>query len=241
MSFIDHPTFDRMTARAQQVLIQADRDARTRDSAYLEPEQVLLSLLRETRLAGLVSGPRHAAAIHEVVERWLRHVPTRLIIGPRPLSGRLLRVLEQGALECERTQQQIGTEHLLAAIVLENNSVGAAALREAGIDADLIQLHLEECRQSGGWTTWLVHGIQSRSEEEVGVLLREVAEATMGLAPWHLDSYELRLNTAREIGHELNRRGGLDLMKKVLDSRVGPVPGQRTIDQFWNGIGEWRG
>ena len=87
----------------------------------------------------------------------------------------------------------------------------------------------------------LIPDIEQLKVEQLISLLREVAKATMGSAPSHLDSYYKRRGTAREIGEELYRRGGKSLMKRIIDEGVGPVPGQRTIDQFWDGIGEWRG
>ena len=86
-----------------------------------------------------------------------------------------------------------------------------------------------------------VANIASQSVTQLAQLLKSVAAATMGSAPAHLDTYDLRRDTAREIGAELDRRGGMALMKRVLDEEVGSIPGQRAIDQFWNGIGDWRG
>jgi uncharacterized protein (DUF58 family) len=87
----------------------------------------------------------------------------------------------------------------------------------------------------------LIKNIEQQTEAQLTSLLREVAKATMGDAPSHLDTFEKRRGTAREIGEELYRRGGMSLMKRILDVRVGAVPGQRTIDGFWDGIGEWMG
>lgn len=46
--------------------------------------------------------------------------------------------------------------------------------------------------------------------------------------------------TARAIGHALNLRGGLDEMRRVF-TRLGKIPGSRTLEMHWNGIGDWRG
>lgn len=98
---------------------------------------------------------------------------------------------------------------------------------------------LEVLGQEPPETPLRIQQIEQLTEQQLSSLLREVARATMGGAPPHLDSYAARRETAREIGRELYRRGGVSLMKRVLDE--GPIPGQRTIDQFWDGIGDWRG
>ena len=45
---------------------------------------------------------------------------------------------------------------------------------------------------------------------------------------------------AKNIGEELNRRGGTREMLRVFD-QLGPIPGRRTLEMHWNGIGNWRG
>jgi len=45
---------------------------------------------------------------------------------------------------------------------------------------------------------------------------------------------------ARDVGEELNRRGGYREMLRVFN-QLGPIPGRRTLEMHWNGIGTWRG
>lgn len=73
--------------------------------------------------------------------------------------------------------------------------------------------------------------------------LRAIAQSAMNpsSAPSHLDSYEKRLNTACAIGEVLNERGGSSLMRKALQEDLGWMPGCRTIEQYWDGIGDWSG
>ena len=79
------------------------------------------------------------------------------------------------------------------------------------------------------------------SDEELVMELLKVARATMGQAEDHLSTYEARRDYARGIGRALYRRGGMAAMHEALDRGVGAMPGQRTIDGFWNGIGDWMG
>ncbi len=45
---------------------------------------------------------------------------------------------------------------------------------------------------------------------------------------------------ATSIGHLLNLRGGLQEMRRVWHL-LGNMPGARTLDMHWDGIGDWRG
>ena len=45
---------------------------------------------------------------------------------------------------------------------------------------------------------------------------------------------------AKDIGEELNRRGGIEEMRRVF-TLLGDIPGSRTLELHWHGIGRWRG
>ena len=79
------------------------------------------------------------------------------------------------------------------------------------------------------------------SDDQLGERLLEIARAALGGGRPPLDSYDARRDAARSIGEELNRRGGLDAMRNVLDRYVGNIPGRHPIDQAWDGVGEWMG
>lgn len=62
-----------------------------------------------------------------------------------------------------------------------------------------------------------------------GAYTRDVRDEISRLQPW-----------ATEIGEELNRRGGIEEMRRLwwqLDN----MPGARTLDMYWDGIGDWQG
>ena len=44
---------------------------------------------------------------------------------------------------------------------------------------------------------------------------------------------------ATKIGEDLDRRGGLDEMRRIFE-QLGGRPGSRTLEMHWNGIGDWR-
>ena len=42
-----------------------------------------------------------------------------------------------------------------------------------------------------------------------------------------------------EIGRTLDRRGGISEMRRIFNM-VPPMPGKRTVEMTWGGIGDWR-
>ena len=54
------------------------------------------------------------------------------------------------------------------------------------------------------------------------------------------DTIEQLEPKARLIGEELDRRGGLEEMRRMFDQLRG-MQGSRTLEMHWNGIGDWRG
>jgi len=45
---------------------------------------------------------------------------------------------------------------------------------------------------------------------------------------------------ATEIGRDLERRGGIQEMRRVF-ALLNGIPGSRTLEMHWDGIGDWRG
>lgn len=45
---------------------------------------------------------------------------------------------------------------------------------------------------------------------------------------------------ATRIGEELNQRGGKKEMLRLFN-KLGGMPGSRTLEMHWDGIGDWRG
>jgi hypothetical protein len=45
---------------------------------------------------------------------------------------------------------------------------------------------------------------------------------------------------ATAIGKALDRSGGLEAMRRVFE-RLEGMPGSRTLEMHWNGIGRWQG
>ena len=74
-------------------------------------------------------------------------------------------------------------------------------------------------------------------EEEMITTLRKLCAAYMRNDKATIQLLEPR---ATEIGHELDRKGGFKEMQRVFN-KLGGIPGSRTLEMHWDGIGEWSG
>jgi len=79
--------------------------------------------------------------------------------------------------------------------------------------------------------------VQRMTDKEMLDILRKLCFAYM--MNDKLQIYTLE-PLATNIGEELNRRGGTREMLRVFN-QLGPIPGRRTLEMHWNGIGNWRG
>jgi ATP-dependent Clp protease ATP-binding subunit ClpC len=124
--------FERDTERARRALFWARYEVSTVGGMALEPEHLLLGLLREGK--GLTSQLFIRARVRfESVRRQIRmrmsegeKVPVSVEI---PFSQGVQRILQSAAAEAERLgHNYIGTEHLLLGVLREANTVAAHAL-----------------------------------------------------------------------------------------------------------------
>lgn len=51
------------------------------------------------------------------------------------------------------------------------------------------------------------------------------------------DEFEIHEVAIVGVGKELDRRGGMTLMRRIF----GKVPGTRSLEGLWDGVGDWRG
>ena len=126
--------FERFNEKARRVTFFACYEACEFGSPYIEPEHLLLGLLREDE--GLTNRfPQ--ASVESIREQIEGHTPTREKIafrGDFKFSGEGKRVLVHAAEEAERLgDKHIGTEHLLLGILREENCFAAELLKERGV------------------------------------------------------------------------------------------------------------
>jgi prophage maintenance system killer protein len=129
--------FERFTARARQVLVLTQDEARRLNHTYIGTEHLLLGLIREGEgiaakaLTGLgVSLPAVRAQIEEIIGRGAS-VPA----GHIPFTPRAKKVIELSLREAMQLgHTYIGTEHLLLGLIREGEGVAAQVLVKLGAD-----------------------------------------------------------------------------------------------------------
>src|SRR5579883_538968 len=133
--------FAKFTERAKKVLYRAQEESRRMLKQYVGSEHLLLGLLREGEGAGahaLLNLGVELERARAVVER-LTEQSEREKEGEIGLTSDGKRVIERAVEEAQRLNRQyVGTEHLLLALVEEQDSMAARALREMGLDKEQI-------------------------------------------------------------------------------------------------------
>jgi ATP-dependent Clp protease ATP-binding subunit ClpC len=135
--------FERYTERARRVLFFARYEANQLGSSLIEPEHLLLGLIREGK--GLTS--RLFARAHVSLDGIRREIEGRSVAREGvatsveiPFSAETKRALQFAAEEADRLlHNYIGTEHLLLGLLREDRSIAASILTERGIRLDALR------------------------------------------------------------------------------------------------------
>src|SRR5438093_13245823 len=135
--------FARHTERARRVLLFARYEAGRAGSPAVEPEHLLLALIREgTGLSALIF--ERARVSPDEVRRTIESRTTRRAATSSgedlPLSASTNQVLEFAAQESDRLlHNYVGTEHLLLGVFREERSLAASILAERGLQINQIR------------------------------------------------------------------------------------------------------
>ncbi len=134
--------FERFTERARQVVVLAQEEARALGHEHVGTEHLLLGVLRVDD--GLAARALNSLGITtEVVRREVERVvgrgadapPGRMRFTPRAKKVLELALREARALE----HNYIGTEHVLLALVREEEGVAFRILHDVGADAEKVR------------------------------------------------------------------------------------------------------
>jgi len=144
--------FERYTEKARRVIFFGRYEASQFGSSYIEPEHLLLGILREDKT--LVSRLKLAAAggIADIRKEIERHTTVREKVSTSvdlPLSNEGKRMLAFAAEEADRlSHKHIDVGHLLLGMLREEKCFGAELLRQRGVQLasarDLIRTSVEE-------------------------------------------------------------------------------------------------
>jgi tRNA-Thr(GGU) m(6)t(6)A37 methyltransferase TsaA len=127
--------FERYTEDARRTLFFARYEASQLGGLTIEPEHLLLGLIREARVKDLLpEGLEHA---RRAIEKQLQP-RTRLSTSVEiPFSPPTQRILSAAAREADVLHQPyIGSEHLLIGILREDDAIAARYLHSAGVRLD---------------------------------------------------------------------------------------------------------
>lgn len=146
-------SFHRFSLRAQRAMIQAQSEAKQLGSSTLGTEHILLGMLREGRGTG-ASILRQASVSYERLYRMVSsevedQVVEKSSMQYREETKKVFQTAQNLTTSLHHTQ--VGTEHLLLAILQDETSQGVRFLRKLGIEArDFYESILEGIRRATG-------------------------------------------------------------------------------------------
>jgi ATP-dependent Clp protease ATP-binding subunit ClpC len=141
--------FERYTERLRRVILCAREEASGFGRCQIEPEDLLLGLLREDKLLAkrFVGSAESVGSIRGSIAR---EAPTRrasVTADDLPLSHASKRLLAYAAEESVHLdQRRIGTEHLLIGLFREEGTLAATILSDLGLRVEALR---QEYRSKG--------------------------------------------------------------------------------------------
>ena len=144
--------FERYTEKARRVIFFARYEASQFGAPAIEPEHLLLGLMREDKTLTARFLARAAASLEAIRKEIEGRAPLREKVSTSvelPLAPETKRVLAFAHEESDRLQHRhIGTEHLLLGLLREERSMAAEILSERGLRLNAVRE--EVARQAGG-------------------------------------------------------------------------------------------
>ena len=130
---------ERFSERARRVIVLATEEARRRRHGAVGPEHLLLGILRDGEgmaVALLAQIGVGLDALTAETERVLNAIPPAAS-GDVRLSDELKRVLEAAlAIDAQHCRRHVGTEHLVGALLADEDSPAFGIVRATGADLD---------------------------------------------------------------------------------------------------------
>lgn len=135
--------FERYTEKARRVVFFARYEASHYGSPTIEPEHLLLGLIREVKSLRNWIPNASADSLRDAVEEQISKRPSTSTSVDLPLSSASKTVLKvAGEIADELAHRHIGTGHLLVGLLAVPESLAAQVLARAGADAMIIKVEL---------------------------------------------------------------------------------------------------
>ena|SRR2546428_1512006 len=143
--------FERFTNEAKGVLTLAQEEAERSHLSYIGTEHLVIGLIRQDGLAAraLVSLGQNAEGLREAIREVADRKEEMTIQSLIPTS-RVKRVIEMAFDDARRQgSTHVGTEHILLAILMEGDGVGAQVLAERGLTVDKVRAEVDRLQAAG--------------------------------------------------------------------------------------------
>src|SRR6201995_2838750 len=133
--------FERFSDGSRKVVVHAQEEARALHHSWIGTEHLLLGLVGDHRSMGAIVLGSMGVTEDQVRDRLRHYMPTvegkDAPSGHIPLTPRAKRVLELGLREALQLGHDfIGTEHLLLALIREEDGLAGQTLRDLGVRLD---------------------------------------------------------------------------------------------------------
>ena len=133
----------RFTKSAQKALDCAERTAKSLGHNYVGTEHILLGLLKSKGVASevLQENGVETEKIQQLIEELLSVGNVATVIGQAEFTPRAQSVIEKSVAEAERLGAAVaGTEHILIALLKENDCVAVRVLNTKGINVQKLYI-----------------------------------------------------------------------------------------------------
>ncbi|MBO0684536.1 MAG: hypothetical protein J2P45_15370, partial [Candidatus Dormibacteraeota bacterium] len=149
----DMYAFERFTEQAKAVLTLAQEEAARSHHSYIGTEHLLIALVRQREGLGgriLAALGVELDAVREGVEKTLGQ-NQRIIVTQIIPTSRVKKVIEIAFDEARRSgHPDVGTHHLLQALLLEGEGVAAHVLRDLGVTLERVRPEVGRQLAEGG-------------------------------------------------------------------------------------------
>jgi ATP-dependent Clp protease ATP-binding subunit ClpA len=154
--------FERFTEAAKGVLMLAQKEAEQSHRSYIGTEHLVIGLILQEGLGGraLLSLGQSVDGLRKTMQEVLAENEARLVQQIIPTS-RVKTVIEMSFDEARREgSPHVGTDHILLAILLEGEGLGASMLASRGVTVDKVRAEIHRLQAAGvtehvGQTGWV--------------------------------------------------------------------------------------
>lgn len=170
--------FERYTEKARRVIFFARYEASVFGSNYIEPEHLLLALLRDSDVPFLSQVQK--SELRTEVERELPRQHRIATSVDLPLSHESKRILAYAAEEAERLKQQhIRPEHLVAGILRSEDASAPQMLIRHGITIERVREFLMQSADTATRNQQIVNELKQAIERMSSRLTYEIEPAVI--------------------------------------------------------------